>query len=107
MRRFTSLRSKLSVAITFLLQNPGDLSAPLLLGCNDKPSAGDNGSVAAATQYSADRTRLRNREHDDRQRRLAGKREGGRIHHLVAALDRLRMGQTVESRRRRICLRVG
>jgi hypothetical protein len=32
MRRFTSLRSKLPVDITFLLQNPGDLIAPLLSG---------------------------------------------------------------------------
>jgi hypothetical protein len=53
--------------------------------------------VARAAQDRADRTRLGDREYDDRQRRLAGKRECCRIHDLVAALDRLRMRQAVES----------
>ena len=47
------------------------------------------------------------REHDDRHTVFAGKRECGRVHDLVVALDRLRMGQTVEPLGGRVLFRIG
>src|SRR5207302_10980922 len=75
--------------------------------CFTSPSAGDDRTATRAAQDCTYRTRLRDREHDDRQRRLAGKRECGRVHHLVVALNRLRMRQTVESLGRRVLFGIG
>src|SRR6202045_3747118 len=86
MRRFNSLMSNLSVGITLF---PPEWLSPRPPGLRAVPSAGDDRAVARAAQDRADRTRLGDREHDDRQRRLAGKRECGRIHDLVAAFNRL------------------
>ncbi|GCC47860.1 hypothetical protein chiPu_0032181, partial [Chiloscyllium punctatum] len=72
-----------------------------------RQSAGDDRAVSGPAQNRTDRTGLRDREHDDRQRRLAGKRESGRVHDLVAALDRLRMGQAVEALGFGVLLRIG
>src|ERR1700751_152944 len=78
MRRFNSLMSKLCVGIT--LSPPENLIVET--ACTRRrlapPSARDDGAVARTTQDCADRTRLGDREYDDRQRRLAGKRECGR-----------------------------
>src|SRR6516165_4245403 len=103
-RRFNSLMSKLPVAITLSLQILRPRRARAALG---GPSAGDDRPVADAAQNRADRTRLGDREYDDRQRRLAGKREGGCIHHLVTTLDRLRMRQPIETLGGRVLLRIG
>src|SRR3954454_21367090 len=95
-RRFTSLMSKLSVGITLLLHIIPATSPHAFPCATGENSAGDDRPVAGATQHGPDRTGLRDREYDDRQRRLAGKCKGGRIHHLVAALDGLRMRQPFE-----------
>src|SRR5207302_5796048 len=58
----------------------------LAVRCFTSPSAGDDRTATGAAQDRTYRTRLRDREHDDRQRRLAGKRECGRVHYLVVAL---------------------
>src|SRR6266705_2472903 len=72
--------------------------------CELQVSAGDNRTVAGTAQDRTNRTRLGDREYDDRQRSLAGKRECGRVHHLVATFDRLRMRQAVETPGGRVCL---
>src|SRR5204862_7625555 len=59
-------------------------------------STGDDGSLAGAAQDRTARIRFRDREYDDRQRRLTGKPECRRVDELVAALDRLRVGQPIE-----------
>src|SRR3954469_16962549 len=96
-RRFTSLMSKPGVGITLSLRKPATGASRPTAQCGTGRSAGDNRAVAGTAQHRADRTRLGNREYDDRQRRLAGKRECGRVHHLVATFDRLRMAQAVET----------
>src|SRR5882724_7300249 len=70
-------------------------------------SAGNDGPATSAAQDRADRTRFGDREYDDRQRRLAGKRECGRVHDLVAALQRLRVGQTVKALGSSVLLGIG
>src|SRR5271168_4712830 len=109
MRRFNSLMSKPGVGIT--LSPPKRPTAPPFTGVRScylaSPSTGDDGTVTGTAQDRADRSRLGNREYDDRQRRLAGKRESGRIHDLVAAFDRLRMGQAVKSLGGRVFFAIG
>src|SRR5580700_6729338 len=94
MRRFTSLMSKLPVGITLSRFSQSFLSRRLF---EKNHSAGNDGPATGSAQDLADRARLGNREYDDRQRRLAGKGECGRIHDLVAAFDCLRMRQAVEA----------
>src|SRR5882724_11846710 len=106
MRRFNSLMSKPGVGITLLLRNQPPASfRPAVRSAG--PSAGNNRAVAGTAQDRADRTRLGDREYDDRQRSLAGKRECGHVHHLVAAFDRLRMGQAVETLGGRVFFGIG
>src|SRR5205807_1039024 len=89
-RRFNSLMSNLPVDITLSPQKTlgGDRRA-LARGRRAQSWSADDGATTGATQDGPNRARFGDREHDDRQRRLAGKRECGRIHHLVAALDGL------------------
>src|SRR6202043_1312751 len=106
MRRFNSLMSNLPVGITHspfyntLVEARAAVARRYRL-------AGNDSSMAGSAQDRADRTGLGDREHDDRQRRLAGKRECGRIHHLVAALDGLGVGQAVEPLRGRVFFGIG
>src|SRR5947207_13909406 len=109
MRRFNSLMSKPGVGI--ILSPPQEPAAGIIRPADRcKPptlSAGDNRAVPGTAQDRADRTRFGDREYDDRQRSLAGKRECCRIHHLVAALDRLRMRQAVETLGGRVFFGIG
>src|SRR3974390_76840 len=98
MRRFSSLMSKLPVGMTL---SPPDscfivASSPPRLGVR-RPSASDDGAAAGAAQNCADRARLRDRKHDDRQRSFPGKRECGSVHDLIVAFDGLGMAQAVKS----------
>src|SRR5437763_15694600 len=77
MRRFNSLMSKPGVGRT--LSPPSVNQPPTLTGpridASYKVSAGDNRAVPGTAQDRTNRTRLCDREYDDRQRSLAGKRE--------------------------------
>src|SRR5450432_2250073 len=84
MRRLMSLRSKVSATITLL---PDVYFLSVIQSENRYPLfgimlvlPGDNRAFALTGQNSADRSRLRDRKHDDRQRGFAGKREGRRVH---------------------------
>src|SRR6516162_3664637 len=113
MRRFNSLMSNLPVDITLSLVLQtflANVSCKRLLQTSRRAtlhSAGNDGAASRPAQDRADRTRFGDREYDDRQRRLAGKRECGRVHDLVAALQRLRVGQAVKARGQSILLRIG
>src|ERR1700712_3754185 len=107
MRRFTSLMSKPGVAITLSLRKPATGIIRPAAQCSTGRSAGDNRAVAGPAQHRADRTRLGDREYDDRQRSLAGKRECGRVHHLVATFYGLRMRQAVETLGGRVFFGIG
>src|ERR1700722_6662436 len=103
MRRLSSLRSNGAVAMS-----------ALLLGCRRgsclryrAASAADDGRSALSAQHGFDRAARGDREHDDRYTVFAGKRKRCGIHDLEVALDRLVMGQPLESGRGLVGLRVG
>ena len=60
-------------------------------------ASADQGGAALAAQNCRNRTRLADREHNDRHTIFPGKREGRRVHHLQIALDRLLVAQAVVS----------
>src|SRR5689334_25059538 len=69
-------------------------------------SSADESGAALAAQNGRNRTRLADREHDDRHTVFPGKREGRRVHDLEIALDRLLVGQTIVALSLRVLLRV-
>src|SRR5438270_9122922 len=60
-----------------------------------------------AAQNGRNRTRLADREHNDRHTIFPGKREGRRVHDLEVALDRLVVGQALVTLGLWVQLRVG
>src|SRR6476659_11358743 len=73
--------------------------------CRELPpdfKSSDECGAPLAAQNGSDRTRLADREHDDRHTIFPGKREGRRVHDLQLAPDRLLMAQAVVTCRARI-----
>src|SRR6478735_7312538 len=70
-------------------------------------STADGGRSPFAAQHGLDRALLADREHDDRYTVFAGKRKGGGVHHLEAAVDRLLVGEPLVARRLGVEFRVG
>src|SRR5262245_7612252 len=92
MRRLSSFRSYVAAAMGASPRMSAELAARAALRADPALSA-DDGRSAFAAQHGFDRASLADREHDDRYTVFAGKRKGGGVHDLEAALDRLVVAQ--------------
>src|SRR5437773_5503683 len=71
------------------------------------PRSPDARRASLPRKHGGDRARLADREDDDRDTVFPGKREGRGIHYLEIALDRLLVGESIESLRFRVLPRIG
>src|SRR5262245_36835763 len=99
MRRLSSAKSWVGVAMA--------ASRSSAMSCELLETLADHRCASAPSQHGFDRTGLRDRENDDRHQVLAGKREGGGVHHFEPARDRLLMRDAVETVGRGVLLGVG
>src|SRR3954469_7349201 len=84
-----------------------DHCGPGCAPCAPPASTADGGRSPFATQHGLDRAFRADRENDDRYTVFAGKRKGGGVHHLEAAVDRLLVSEPLVARRLGVEFRVG
>src|SRR5262249_9406700 len=97
MRRLSSLMSWVGFAMAIPFKHVWSIlhARRSLAGVGESLFASicDGGGASLPAQHCRDRSFLPDREHDDRHTVFPGKREGGGVHDLQVAFDRLLMGQ--------------
>src|SRR6266478_3850969 len=109
MRRLSSARSWVAVAMEASRYNRGGSARrrPALAAAEQVPRSPDDRRSSFAAEHRGDRTRIPDREHNDRHTGIAGKREGGGIEDFQVTIERLLVREPFETHRLRIFFRIG